>query len=579
MLVRGLTPLLGLMPLVPIASGLVACSKPPSAPALTTFTVPAGDSLQVGVTPALALSRTGNLLVYVGRHRKVTRLLLQAASGGQPRLLAGTEGAANPFFSPDGRWVGFFADGKLKKLLLEPPNSAPTVICDASAPRGASWGDDGRIVFAIARRVELLRVSAEGGEPQPVTRPTDQEDFGHRWPQVLTGGKTALFAIDRGAGFDNARMAALSLETGEIRLLIEGGTSPHYVAGHVVYAREHTLFAARFDVTSLKVTGPSTPVLSDVAMTAFNGVAHVSIANNGSLAYISRNVPEAQRTLVWVDRKGTAKPLTAVKHAYYAPRLSPDGAKLAFVLQKPTYEVWTYDLKSDRFTRLSEPGVDADSPTWSRDGRLTFTAKTSGSFNVFRRAADGSGPQEQLLKSRSFDFPSAWSPDGRTLAFGRYYPPSGWDIWVLGPGSQAHPWIRAAGHQGGATFSPDGRWMAYISTESGRSEVYVQPYPGPGDRRRVSSAGGRGPVWSPNGRELFYHEGQKLMSVRVRTTPTFSYGPPTTLLEGSYVADDPGVPNYDVALDGKKFIMVRSEIEPGPIEIRVVPDWARQLPK
>ena len=324
----------------PITSGSSQVLSSRLRPPLPPFTVPAGDSLQVGATPALALSRTGNLLVYVGRRSKVTRLYLQAASGGQPRVLAGTEGAANPFFSPDGHWVGFFADGKLKKLLLEPPNSAPTVICDASAPRGASWGDDGRIVFAIAGRVELLRVSTEGSEPQPVTRPTDQEDFGHRWPQVLPGGKTALFAIDRGAGFDNARIAALSLETGEIRLLIEGGTSPHYVAGHVVYAREHTLFAARFDVTSLKVTGPAAPALSDVAMNAFNGVAHVSIANNGSLAYISPNLPEAQRTLVWVDRKGTAKPLTAVKHAYYAPRLSPDGAKLAFVLQKPTSEVW-----------------------------------------------------------------------------------------------------------------------------------------------------------------------------------------------------------------------------------------------
>ena len=566
-----------------LAATLAGCGHP-SAPALSTFTVPAGDSVEVGATPALALSRTGDLLVYVGRHGNGTRLYLQAISGGQPRALAGTEGAANPFFSPDGGWLGFFADGKLKKLLLEDRNAIPIVVCDASGPRGASWGEDGRIVFAVVGRLELLRVSAEGGEPQPVTRPTDQADFGHRWPQLLPDGKTALFVMDTGAGFDNGRIATLSLETGEIRPLIEGGTFPHYVAGHLVYSRDNTILAARFDITSLTVIQPPATALSNVAMHPFFGVANFSVANNGSLAYISRDLPEAQRSLVWVDRKGMARPVTPVKHAYGLPRLSPDGTKVAFTIEKPTWEVWTYDLKTDRSTRLSEPGVDADSPHWSRDGRdVTFASKASGSFNVFGRAADGSGPQEQLLKSRFWDFPSAWSPDGRALTFTRYYPPpsgSGWDVWVLEPGRGARPWISEAGNQGsGAGFSPDGRWMAYIANYSGRSEVYIQPYPGPGARRRVSSAGGRQAVWSRDGRELFYREGQKLMSISIRTTPTFSIGPPTALFEGPYVFGDAGGPYYDVAPDGQTFIMVLSEIEPEQLEIRVVPDWVQHLPK
>ena len=594
-----LIPLVFLVLFAPILSGLKRPSEQSSAPASTIFTVPAGDSLsvyqEVGVTPALALSPTGSLLVYVGRHRDVTRLYLQVISGGEARALAGTEGAENPFFSPDGHWVGFFADGKLKKLSVEDPNSTPMAICDARGPRGASWGDDRTIVFSVASRPELLRVSADGGEPQPVTRPTGQEDFGHRWPQVLPGSQAVLFTIDTGAGFDNARIAALSLKTGEIRPLIEGGTSPSYAAGHLVFERDYRLLAARFDVVRLEVTGPAVSAPSpvsqrfDVAMNTFLGVAHFSLAHNGSLAYISQDVPEAQRTLVWVDRKGTATPISAVRRAYREPRLSPDGAKVALVLEKGAWEVWTYEFAADRLTPLSEPEVDASSPTWSADSRqLTFSAKANGSDNIFRRTVDGRGSQEQLLKGRSSDFPAAWSPDGQTLAFTRYDPPL-FHIWVFGPGREARPLIRAARNQADATFSPDGRWIAYMSSESGRSEVYVQPYPGPGDRHRVSSAGGRAPAWSSNGRELFYCEGQKkLMSVPIGATPTFNAGPPSVLFEGPYVASGPvnqhtctsfGIRNYDVARDGTKFIMVRSENEPAQMDMHVVPDWLQQLPK
>lgn len=572
---------LGVVFSVPSGSGLDTDSEHTFAPVVITLTVPSGDSLQLGESPALAISRTGGLLVYAGRHRNVTRLYLQAVSGGEARALAWTEGAANPFFSPDGHWLGFFADGKLKKLSLQDANSTPSVICDASGPRGASWGEDGRIVFAIESRPELLRVSADGGEAQPLTKPTDQKDFGHRWPQVLPGGKAVLFAIDTGVGFDHARLAALSLETGEIRPLIAGGHSPSYVAGHLVFARDYTLFAARFDLATLAVTGPALPAMTNVSLHAFSGVAHFSVANNGVLAYISRDAPEAQRSLVWVDRTGTAKAVTPVKHAYDGPRLSPDGAKLAFVrTETPNDEVWTYDLKADRFTRLSDPSIDAGTPTWRPDSRhVTFSIKTSSGFNMFQASADGRGPQKRLLASRFFDFPDSWSPDGRTLAFSRYDPPTGWDIWMLAHGRDARPWIRTPGYRGGTRFSPDGRSVAYAFSESGRSEVYVQPYPGASNRRRVSSAGGRSPVWSPDGRELFYLEGHKLMSVRVRATSTSSDGPATALFDGPFTSGDATSTNYDVAHDGKSFVMVRSEVEAAHMTIRVVPSWPQQLPK
>lgn len=286
---------------------------------------------------------------------------------------------------------------------------------------------------------------------------------------------------------------------------------------------------------------------------------------------------------MWVDRAGTVKPVTTVKHAYDGPRLSPDGAKLAVVrIEIPNDEVWTYDFKAERFTRLSDPSLDAASPTWSPDSKqVTFSVKTSSGFNVFQTPADGRGPRKQVLASRFLDFPSSWSPDGRTLAFGRYDPPMGWDIWMLERGRDARPWIQMPGYRGGTRFSPDGGSIAYVfaESESGRSEVYVQPYPGPGHRRRVSSAGGEAPVWSPDGRELFYLEGQNLMSVQLRATATSTDGPPTALFDGPFAPGDATDTNYDIAPDGKTFIVVRSDVEAAQKIIRVVPSWFQQLPK
>lgn len=575
-------------PILALAAVLVAsaaCRGPTDseqalAPTETTITLPNGNSLEFRAGTALSFSPTGHVLVYAGRHENVARLYLRAISGGEARALVGTEGAANPFFSPDGRWLGFFADGKLKKLLLEGAHSTtPTVICDASGPRGASWGEDGEIIFGVAGRPELLRVSAEGGQVQPVTRPVDQQDFGHRGPHVLPGGKAVLFAIDTGVSFDHARLSVLSLETGEIRPLMVSGHSPSYAAGHLVFARDYTIFAARFDLRTFTVTGPAVPAVANVSMHAFYGLAHFSIANDGLLAYLSRDVPEAQRSLVWVDRTGTAKPVTAVKHAYDGPRVSPNGAKLAFVrTETPNDEVWTYDLEGERFTRLSDPSVDAAAPTWSPDSRhVTFSVKTSSGFNVFEALADGEGSRQQLLASPFLDFPASWSPDGRTLAFARYHP-RGWEVWMLERRRDPRPWIQMRGYRGGARFSPDGRSIAYAFAEpgSGRSEVYIQPYPGPGHPRRVSLAGGEAPVWSPNGRELFYLEGQKLMSVQLRTS-TSNNQPPRALFEGPFAPGDAADTNYDVAPDGKTFIMVHSDVEVSQKVIRVAPSRFQQL--
>jgi hypothetical protein len=292
----------------------------------------------------------------------------------------------------------------------------------------------------------------------------------------------------------------------------------------------------------------------------------VAVGLSVLVAYLAQHLPEAHRTLVWLDRAGTLTPATEVKQAYREPRLSPDGQKLAFVRERDIWEVWTFDFRTERFAQVSPPGVEAGSPVWGRDGRITFSAGPFQKIPPFGtgplvRASVNSGPaREELLASDWGAFPFDWSPDNGTLLFGRYFPSTGWDIWALEPPGPPRELIAGAIHQGGGHFSPDGRWIAYISTESGQSEVYVQPYPGPGERTRVST--GCQPVWSADGQQLFYREGPNLVSVRFSAEPDVSIGTPVPFgtLEGSGVGEA-GLPAYDVALDGRVVTIV-SDTEP-----------------
>jgi len=561
------------------AEGVPAVQAPvPASPQIFRLVVAVPPSHElVPWCGSVAVSADGERLAFVAAREGVRRLFLRKIDEFEAVVIAGTEDAFDPFFSSDGQWVGFFAEDKLKKVSVR--GGPPVTVCDAANSRGASWGPDDTIVFAAGSPTSLSRVSSGGGMPEILTTPDpEQREFGHLWPELLPNGRAVLFAIDTGGGFDNALIAVQSVESGERKILLEGGTAPHYApTGHLVYAREEKLLAVPFNLEELAVTGQPLPVLENVWVNS-SGLAQFSFSKDGLLAYIPAHHPEAKRRLVWVNRKGGVEPLPAPERAYWLPRLSPNGQRVAVVITGPTSDIWTYDLQSNKLTQLtSEIGL-VDAPVWTPDGnRVAFSARREGRFNLYWQAADGSASEENLWVGQYWHFPFSWSPDGKVLIFGEHYPPTGWDILVLRLGDKPEPFLRSPFHEGGAVFSPSGHWIAYISLESGASEVYVQPFPRSGKKWQVSTEGGTEPVWSRDGRELFYRKGNMMMVIPIQTSPSFNAGKPRLLFEGRFQAGYPGQPNYDVASDGRRFLMVESEWEPTVTKLNVVLNWFEEL--
>jgi Tol biopolymer transport system component/tRNA A-37 threonylcarbamoyl transferase component Bud32 len=538
--------------------------------------------------PAVALSPDGTHLAYVARQGGIQQLYLRAMDSLDSKPIPGTEGAMNPFFSPDGQWLGFFTGGSLKKVSVSGGAALP--LGDAGTPRGASWGSQGMIVFAPTTTSGLQQVSDGGSAPQLLTH-LEKGDVSHRWPEFLPGGRAVLFAAGpNGINFTNAQVAVQSFGTGQRRNLIQGGTYPHYAAsGHLVYAQRGTLMAMPFDLRRLEATGAAVPVVEGVLQSLSSGVAQYSVSAAGSLVYVSGGIQSAQRRLVWVSRNGAEQSVAAAAHSYFSPRLSPDGQRVAVGITEQDSQVWLYDLSRETLSRFTFEGNYSLLPVWTPDGkRIAFESNKEGPLNLFWQMADGSGGPERLNTSEYIQVPMSWSPDGQLLAFFEVNPTTQRDIWVLRmgdpwPGSgqvrKAQPFLRTRFDEAVPRFSPDGRWLAYISDESGRYEIYVQPYPGPGRKWQISTEGGTEPAWNPNGRELFYRSGDKMMAVDIATQPGFAAGTPRMLFEGPYEPAPFPLANYDVSHDGQRFLMLKptEQAQAAPTQINVVLNWFEEL--
>jgi Tol biopolymer transport system component len=320
-----------------------------------------------------------------------------------------------------------------------------------------------------------------------------------------------------------------------------------------------------------------------------SGAAQYSFSATGSLVYVPGGVQSVQSRLVWVSRTGAEQPLAAPAHAYLGPRLSPDGRRVAVTIQEQESQIWLYDLSRQTLTRLTFEGKNNLAPAWTPDGkRIAFISSKEGPQNIFWQLADGSGGLERLTTSDYTHVPMSWSPDGQSLTFTEVNPTTGYDLWVLrvgdpsaSPGQvrKAQLFLRTPFNESVSRFSPDGRWLAYISDESGRYEIYVQPYPGPGGKWQISTEGGREPVWNRNGRELFYRSGDKMMAVAIATKPNFSAGNPHLLFEGPYEPTPLTNPNYDVSPDGHRFLMLKpvEQVQTAPTQINVVLNWFEEL--
>ena len=569
-------------------SGMVIWNlKPePSLPARKvsrfTITLPRGQQLSgLESGPAIALSPDGTLLVYVARQDGAQQLYLRAMDNLQSNPIPGTEGAMEPFFSPDGQWLGFFAGGMLKKVSLS--GGTALSLGEAPSPNGAAWGNQGNIAFAPINVGPIQQISDAGGATRPLTRIEKKGENTHRWPEFLPGGKVLVFAAGMtNTNWTNAQVAIQSAGAGELRNLLQGGMNPRYApSGHLVYAQGGNLVVVPFDPQRLEVTGTANSVTEGVLQSPVSGAAQYSFSVAGSLVYVPGSVQSAQSRLVWVSRNGAEQPVAAPGRAYQFPRISPDGRRLAVGIAGRDSQTWLYDFARDTLTLFTFGGTVNQNANWTPDGkRIAFQSNREGPLNLFWQLADGSGGLERLTTGEYTQAANSWSPDGQLLAFVEVNPDTGYDIWMLRLGDhKAQPFIQTPGNESAPRFSPDGRWLGYISDDSGSRQVYVQPFPGPGGKYQISTEGGTEPVWNPNGRELFYRSGDKMMSVDITTQPSFSVGKPKVLFEGPYEATPATFPYYDVSPDGQRFLMLKpvESAETASTQINVVLNWFEEL--
>ncbi len=525
----------------------------------------------------VALSRDGAHLAYAATRGGTPQLYLRSMDQLEAKPIPGTENVIYPFFSPNGQWIAFFADGKLKKMSVN--GGTPVILCDVYSPNvTASWASEDTILFTQPSSV-ISRVPAAGGTPEALTTlDSDQGESSHGSPHLLPDGDTLLFTAN---SVEDRKVVVQSLETGERKIVLEGAADARYVpTGHLVYAQAGTLMAVGFDLGQLEATGSATPILDGVLQVGGpNSPAHLAFSDTGTLVYIpSRVNPRLESTLVWVDREGTVQPLGAPPRPYSQPRLSPDGQRVIVqIASSAGPDLWVlYDIRSETLSRFTFQ--NGQFPLWTPDGeRITFQSRRLGGRpKLFWKAADGTGIPEQLSEGELPHTAHSWSPDGKVLAFSERSPAFNSDILLLPLEGERKPqtFLRTPSNETGPVFSPDGRWLAYRSNESGRQEIYVQPFPATGAKWLISTEGGEEAVWASSG-EIFYRNGDRMMAVEITTEPTFTAGTPKLLFEGSYYSYGPRA-EYDVTQDGQRFLMVKTG-EQKVTELNVVENWFEEL--
>jgi serine/threonine-protein kinase len=586
---RGYLALVAVLGLALIALSVVHFREPtavrmPLPMARVAITLPPGNEMAHRFWPALALSSDGSKLAYTAlQGTAAPQLFLRVMDGTTAKAIAGTEGAHSPFFSPDGQWIGFFAQGKLKKVPAD--GGAAQVLCDAPGGMGGDWAADDTIYFVPSNTDGVWKVSASGGTPEEVTKvDRTKGEVSHRWPQALPGGKAVVFTVWVGPGWDEKSLQLHVLGTGERRVLAQGASGGRYVAsGHMVYNRDgaQNLVALPFDLARLQVAGgPAVTLVEQIWEGGAEG-AQFAVSDAGTMAYVSSHPHRYERRLAWIDRQGKVEPLSAPPRPYYDPRISPDGQQVAVSSEEATERVWTYNFVRATLTPLTAASVSSQAPAWMPDGtRVVYRGSREGFRNLFWTAANGSDQEERLTTSENLQTPVSVSPDGKRVAYTDIDRVTGNDIWVvsLDGNRAAQPFLKTQASESNAHFSPDGHWLAYSSDESGRVEIYVQPFPGPGGKWTISTDGGTEPLWSHDGRELFYRNGDAVMAVSVAYQPTFSAGLPHRLFSTQFEPTGAGTSGYDVSPDGRRFLMIQpNEPEQPATQVSIVINWFEEL--
>ena len=526
-----------------------------------------------GIQSALSVSPDGSKLVFaaVGGSGR-SQLWIRSFDSPTAQALLGTEGARNPFWSPDSRFIAFSDGGKLKRIAA---SGGPTDTITETRTTSGTWSREGVVLFE-GDDGKLDKVSEAGGNAVPVTSlDASTTEIYHRFPQFLPDGKHFLYLSESPKAENNAIYAG-SLDSKERKLILKANSNPIYVSsGYLLFHRQGTLMAQPFDADRLQLAGEAVPIVEGVEYNPFGGGASFAASDADVLAFRGGGgaVP---LNLVWMSRTGVEQPLPAPAHNYTFPRISPDGKRVAAGIEEGEGQIWLYDISRDALSRLTFEGSSNVDPVWTPDGkRITF--KGTGN-HIFWQPADGGGSAEELMPGKPVgnDIPMSWSPDGQALAFlegGAVR-----NTWIMSlEDRKTHVFVANPGFEAAPQFSPDGRWIVYVSNESGRNEVYVRPYPGPGGKWQISTEGGAEPLWNPKGHELFYREGQKMMAVDYAEQPTFSAGKPRMLFQGAFTLTPRSATDYDVSLDGQRFLMLKSAGQVTPGEINVVLNWPEQL--
>jgi len=587
-----------------VGAGIMWWYTRPAAQTPVRFAIvpPANQPLSIqGFQRDIAITPDGRAIVYrVAQGAGDVRLAVRALDQLDVRILPGITEVRSPFISPNGQWIGFFEgqNGQLKKVSIL--GGPPVTLCKyVGIPLEGSWGADDTIIFATNdRSTGLMSVGAGGGDPKVLTTPdVAAGETDHLMPSILPGGRAVLFTIQRRSQtIDNEQIAVLDLKTGRKKILIQGGSDARYVeTGHLIYAVAGTLRAVRFDLQGLAVTGDPVPVVEGVTMSGTTGTADYAVSQNGTLVYAPGVVGGGiSRILVWADRQGREAPINAPARTYTIPRISPDGTRVALDIRDQENDIWVWDLKRETLARVTfDPGFD-QFPVWTPDGRRLIFGSTRGSggansMGLFSQAADNTGTVARLTTTTNAQAPMAISPDATRVLLMETDPKTGQDIKITSvtpaASQQPQPLIQTPFNETNPDISPDGRWVAYQSNESGSNQVYVRPFPQvDAGHWQISTGNGLKPVWSRNGRELFYMtntaSGSAMMAVAVQTAGAlFSAGNPVKLFDlAQYYLVNNGR-SYDVSADGR-FLLIKNPTPSNPAMapgLVVVEHWTDEL--
>jgi serine/threonine protein kinase len=561
-----------------------------------TIDLPEGQTIGPEFNSKVALSPDGTRLAFTPLPGPVYIRRLNALESEPLEITTSPGFRGAPLFSPDGASISFIEGNSIFSwarpfLKASLAGGAPVRLVEYDSFHRGDWGSDGWIYWTSSYPGGIVRIRDSGGAVEAVTEiDAANGDRSHRFADLLPGGEAIIYtaSFDGIGSYNDARIDLWDLNTRQKKTLIDGGTSAVYSqSGHIVYARAGKLFAVPFDLQRREVTGTPMEVLDGVMMSGNTGAAHFSLSDHGDLAYVPGASDGGNRTLVWVDRSGKTEPLPLPPASYLYPRISPDGRSLAVEIEGPNHDLYFYDFARTVLSRVTTDGMSHD-PVWSPDGRqVAFRSWQTGGMTMWLMPSDRSASPARLGPAGTRQSPVSFSPDGRFLTFDQKDPHTRDDVLVLPLDGARAPMAVAQSRfsEGSGKFSPDGRWIAYSSAESGRPEVYVQAFPGPGPKLQVSSDGGTDPTWRRAGGELYYRNGDGMMAVPLATSPEFKAGAPRLLWKGAYshgTGSSCGMPgvassSYDVSADGQRFLMVRDDSPAYASLIVVVLGWAEEL--